>query len=223
VDEDPGAAAHDAEDLEWVPRESTPDNLLSSLWIVPALLAGAAAAVGVVTVLRLSAREGTAVVGVAMFLSLLIVGWWRSRPAVRSAHWPRVRADNRGLTIIHGTDRFIPWDDVASVRNTRFWLATEVRDSHGERLATFPLALGDVLIRTDLRAATLADLIVEAAGGRLVADIRLGQASIRTRRPGEPRTAIRAQQDAAERVMQIFVTALIAVAVVGGIAAFLLR
>jgi hypothetical protein len=127
------------------------------------------------------------------------------------------------LSIVHGGDRFIPWDDIASVRTTRLGLATEVRDAPGNLLARFPLALGDVLIRTDRHAATLADLIVETADGRLVADIRLGQASIRTRRPADPRTAIRAQQDAAERVMEIFVMALIVVAVVGGIAVFLLR
>jgi hypothetical protein len=215
----PGA---DAEDLEWVPRESTPDQLLTSLWLIPALVAGAAAAVGVAVLLRPVMRDPSLIAYATMFLPLVILGW-RSRPAVRSAHWPRIRAGSHGLSIVHGGDRFIPWDDIASVRTTRLGLATEVRDAPGNLLARFPLALGDVLIRTDRHAATLADLIVETADGRLVADIRLGQASIRTRRPAEPRTAIRAQQDAAERVMEIFVMALIVVAVVGGIAVFLLR
>ncbi len=93
----------------------------------------------------------------------------------------------------------------------------------GDLLARFPLALGDVLIRADLRAATLADLIVEEAGGRLVAVIRLGQATIRTRKAGEPRAPIRAQQDAAERFAEALVIALSVLAVIAGIGVLVLR
>lgn len=219
--EESGPAA-DPEDLEWVPRESTPDQIVGTFGLLAALLAGAAAAVVVAILLRPMMRDPSLIAYTTMFVPIVILGW-RFRPAARSAHWPRIRAGIAGLSIVHGGARLIAWDDIASVRTTRSCLATEVRDSSGELLAKFPLALGDVLIRTDLRAATLADLIVEVAGGRLVADIRLGQASIRRRKPGETRTAIRAQQDAAEHLAETLVIALIVGAVIVGIGVLVVR
>jgi hypothetical protein len=213
----------DAEDLVWAPRASTPDYVITALWTIAAIVAGAVAAVVTAIVLpRPVTRSFGFVVFVVAIIPAVVVGW-RFRPDVRSAVWPRIRAGSRGLSIIHGTNLFIPWDAIASVRGTRSCLATEVRNGGGDLLARFPLALGDVLRRTDGRTATLADLIVQEADGRLVADIRLGQATIRPRLPGEPRSPIDAQQDAAQRVAEQFLMVLILVAVISAIAVLALR
>jgi hypothetical protein len=215
-------AALEAESLEWVPRDPGPGSLGDLAWLVAALFAGVAVAVGLVAILRAPPYAVKGLAGVAMFLSVLIVGWWRSRRNLPS-HRPRIRAGRRGLTIVRGTDEFIAWDDIGSVHRSAWTVATEVRDPRGGLIAKFPLALGDVLRRVDGRTATLADLIVQEADGRLVADIRLGQATLRPRAPGEPRTPIDALQDSAQRVAEQFVMVMIVVVVIGAIAVLALR